>query len=72
MKAAGRQRSRNDAQLFSAGLALLVCLGTDLRAQFAILYQIADFSAHNEWRRVRVLLKSPRLTARTIGGYFAP
>ncbi len=44
----------------------------DLRAQFAILYQIADFSKHNEWRTVRVLLKSPRLTARTIGGYFAP
>lgn len=44
----------------------------DLRAQFAIVYQIADFSKHNEWRKVRVLLKSPRLTARTIGGYFAP
>jgi Ca-activated chloride channel family protein len=44
----------------------------DLRAQFAIIYQIADFSKHNEWRKVRVLLKSSRLTARTIGGYFAP
>ncbi len=44
----------------------------DLRAQFAILYQIADFAKHNEWRKVRVEIKSPRLTARTIGGYFAP
>jgi Ca-activated chloride channel homolog len=44
----------------------------DLRSQFAIIYQIADFSKHNEWRKVRVLLKSSRLTARTIGGYFAP
>ncbi len=44
----------------------------DLRAQFAIIYQIAAFSKHSEWRKVRVLLKSTRLTARTIGGYFAP
>ena len=44
----------------------------DLRAQYAILYQISDFARHNQWRRVRVLLKSPTLTARTIRGYFAP
>jgi VWFA-related protein len=44
----------------------------DLRAQYAIRYQIADLSGHNQWRKVRVLLKSPKLTARTIHGYFAP
>jgi len=44
----------------------------DLRAQFAIRYQITDFAQKNEWRRVRVLLSSPKLTARTIRGYFAP
>jgi Ca-activated chloride channel family protein len=44
----------------------------DLRAQFAIRYQVSDYAKHNEWRRVRVVLDSPKLTARTIGGYFAP
>ena len=44
----------------------------DLRAQFAITYQITDYAKPNEWRRVRVLLGSPKLTARTIRGYFAP
>ena len=44
----------------------------DLRAQFAITYQVTSFAKHNEWRTVRVLLSSPKLTARTIGGYFAP
>ncbi len=44
----------------------------DLRAQFAIRYQITDFAKPNEWRHVRVLLGSPKLTARTIRGYFAP
>jgi Ca-activated chloride channel family protein len=44
----------------------------DLRAQFAITYQVTSFTKHNEWRTVRVLLSSPKLTARTIGGYFAP
>lgn len=44
----------------------------DLRAQFAIRYQITDYSRHNEWRRVRVELNSPKLTARTIKGYYAP
>ena len=44
----------------------------DLRAQYAIRYQIANLGEHNQWRRVRVLLKSPKLTARTIHGYFAP
>jgi len=44
----------------------------DLRAQFAITYQVTSFAKHNEWRTVRVLLNSPKLTARTIGGYFAP
>jgi VWFA-related protein len=44
----------------------------DLRAQYAILYQITDYARHNEWRRVRVVLSSPKLSARTIRGYFAP
>ena len=44
----------------------------DLRAQFAIRYQITDYSRHNEWRKVRVVLNSPKLTARTIKGYYAP
>ena len=44
----------------------------DLRAQYAIRYQITDFSKRNEWRKIRVMLNSPRLQARTIRGYFAP
>ena len=44
----------------------------DLRAQFAIKYQITDFGRTNEWRRVRVVIDSPKLTARTIKGYFTP
>ena len=44
----------------------------DLRTQYAIRYQISDFAKRNEWRKVRVVLKTPKLTARTIGGYFAP
>ena len=44
----------------------------DLRAQFAIRYQISDFKKPNAWRKVRVVLNSPKLTARTIRGYFAP
>lgn len=44
----------------------------DLRAQFAITYQISDFGKSNEWRPVRVVVDSPKLTARTIKGYFTP
>jgi Ca-activated chloride channel family protein len=44
----------------------------DLRAQFAITYQISDFGKSNEWRNVHVLVDSPKLTARTIKGYFTP
>lgn len=44
----------------------------DLRAQFAIKYQISDFGRVNEWRAVRVVIDSPKLTARTIKGYFTP
>jgi len=44
----------------------------DLRAQFAIRYQVTDYAKPNEWRPVRVLVASPKLTARTIRGYFAP
>jgi VWFA-related protein len=43
----------------------------DLRAQYAILYQVTDFAKKNEWRKIRVQLNSPKLTARTIRGYFA-
>lgn len=44
----------------------------DLRAQFAILYQVSDFAKTNQYRRVRVMIDSPKLTARTIKGYFTP
>jgi Ca-activated chloride channel family protein len=44
----------------------------DLRAQYAITYQITDLARHNQWRKVHVMLKSPQLTARTIRGYFTP
>jgi Ca-activated chloride channel family protein len=44
----------------------------DLRAQFAITYQISDFGKTNEWRPVHVVVSSPKLTARTIKGYFTP
>ncbi|HET8775418.1 MAG TPA: VWA domain-containing protein [Thermoanaerobaculia bacterium] len=44
----------------------------DLRAQFAIKYQVSDFGKSNQYRRVRVMLDSPTMTARTIKGYFTP
>lgn len=44
----------------------------DLRAQFAITYQVSDFGKANQYRRVQVMLASPKLTARTIKGYFTP
>jgi Ca-activated chloride channel family protein len=44
----------------------------DLRAQFAIKYQVSDFSKSNQYRSVRVVLDSPKLTARTIKGYITP
>ena len=44
----------------------------DLRAQFAIKYQVSDLGRSDEWRPVRVLVNSPQLTARTIKGYFTP
>lgn len=44
----------------------------DLRAQFAITYQVTDYGHANEWRAVRVVIDSPKLTARTIKGYFTP
>lgn len=43
----------------------------DLRAQFAITYQVSDYAKANEYRRLRVTLDSPALSARTIKGYFA-
>jgi VWFA-related protein len=53
-------------------MAKYAAIERDLRAQFAIRYQVTDYSRHNEWRRVRVVLNSPKLTARTIKGYYAP
>jgi Ca-activated chloride channel family protein len=47
-------------------------IAKDLRAQYAIRYQIADASQPREWRPVKVVVNSPRLSARTISGYFAP
>jgi Ca-activated chloride channel homolog len=44
----------------------------DLRAQYAIKYQVAAESKSNEWRPIRVVVDSPQLEARTIRGYFAP
>jgi VWFA-related protein len=44
----------------------------DLRAQFAIKYQVSDLGKSNEWRPVRVVMNSSQLTARTIKGYFTP
>lgn len=44
----------------------------DLRAQFAITYQVSDLGKSNEWRPVRVTVNSSQLTARTIKGYFTP
>lgn len=44
----------------------------DLRAQFAIKYQVSDLGKSNEWRPVRVTVSSSQLTARTIKGYFTP
>jgi Ca-activated chloride channel homolog len=44
----------------------------DLRAQFAIKYQVSDLGKSNEWRPVRVMVNSSQLTARTIKGYFTP
>ncbi|HEY0159943.1 MAG TPA: VWA domain-containing protein [Thermoanaerobaculia bacterium] len=44
----------------------------DLRAQFAIKYQVSDLGKSNEWRPVRVTVNSSQLTARTIKGYFTP
>lgn len=44
----------------------------DLRAQFAITYQVMDVAKRNEWRKVKVVMSSPKLTARTIRGYYTP
>jgi Ca-activated chloride channel family protein len=53
-------------------LAKYEAIEKDLRAQFAIKYQISDFGKANQYRRVRVVMDSPKLTARTIKGYFTP
>ena len=43
----------------------------DLRAKYLIRYQVSDVARPNEWRKVRVVMSSPRLSARAIRGYFA-
>jgi Ca-activated chloride channel family protein len=53
-------------------LARYEAIERDLRAQFAIKYQVSDFGKANQYRRVQVVLSSPKLTARTIKGYFTP
>jgi len=53
-------------------LAKYEAIEKDLRAQFAIKYQVSDFGKSNQYRRVRVVLDSPKLEARTIKGYFTP
>ena len=47
-------------------------IANDLRAQYAIRYQIGDNAKSNQWRAVKVVLNSRKLTARTIKGYFTP
>ena len=44
----------------------------DLRAQYAIKYQVTAQVKRREWRAIKVVLASPKLTARTIRGYFTP
>jgi len=44
----------------------------DLRGTYSIRYEISDTLQPNKWRRVKVVVNSPRLTARTIAGYFTP
>lgn len=53
-------------------LAKYEAIEKDLRAQFAIKYQVSDFGKSNQYRRVRVVMDSPKLEARTIKGYFTP
>lgn len=43
----------------------------DLRAKYLIRYQVSDVARPNEWRKVRIVMSSPRLSARAIRGYFA-
>lgn len=47
-------------------------IANDLRAQYAIRYQVGDNAKSNQWRAVKVVLNSRKLTARTIKGYFTP
>ena len=47
-------------------------IARDLRAQYAIRYQVGDNSKSNQWRPIKVVVNSPKLTARTIKGYFTP
>jgi len=43
----------------------------DLRSKYLIKYQVSDVARPNEWRKVRIMMSSPRLSARAIRGYFA-
>jgi len=47
-------------------------IANDLRSQYRIRYQVGDNAKSNQWRAVKVVMNSPRLTARTIRGYFTP
>lgn len=47
-------------------------IANDLRAQYAIKYEVADAAESGEWRPVKVVVSSPKLSARTIRGYFTP
>ncbi|HVE71348.1 MAG TPA: VWA domain-containing protein [Thermoanaerobaculia bacterium] len=53
-------------------LARYEAIEKDLRAQFAITYVVSDLGKANQYRRVQVVMSSPKLTARTIKGYFTP
>lgn len=43
----------------------------DLRSKYLIKYQVSDVARPNEWRKIRIVMSSPRLSARAIRGYFA-
>lgn len=47
-------------------------IANDLRSQYHIRYQVGDNSKSNQWRAIKVVMDSPRWTARTIRGYFTP
>ena len=58
-------------QMRNAGY-VLAYLEEGGESKAAIKYQVTDLAEPNEWRQVRVRVKVPELTARTISGYFTP